>query len=62
MKPDCYMASIDLKDAYYNVAIVEEHQIYLKFLFDGKLYQYTCLPNSLSGAPRICDRLWDKRA
>ena len=23
MKPDCYMASIDLKDAYYTVAIAD---------------------------------------
>ena len=53
IKPDCYMASIVLKDAYYTVAIAEEHQKYLKFLFDGKLYQYTCLPNGLSSAPRI---------
>ncbi|XP_068704131.1 uncharacterized protein [Montipora foliosa] len=57
MKPDCYMASIDLKDAYYTVAIAEEHQKYLKFLFDGKLYQYTCLPNGLSSAPRIFTKL-----
>ena len=57
MKPDCYMASIDLKDAYYTVAIAEEHHIYPKFLFDGKLYQYTCLPNSLSGAPCIFTKL-----
>ena len=57
IKPDCYMASIDLKDAYYTVAIAEEHQKYLKFLFDGKLYQYTCLPNGLSSAPRIFTKL-----
>ena len=30
------MASIDFRDAYYTVAIAEEHQKYLKFLFDGK--------------------------
>lgn len=32
IKPDCYMASIDLEDASYSVAIAEEHQNYLKFL------------------------------
>ena len=59
IKPDCYMASIDLKDAYYTVAIAEEHQKYLKFLFDidRKLYQYTCLPNGLSSAPCIFTKL-----
>ena len=57
IKPNSYMASIDLKGAYYTVAIAEEHQKYLKFLFDGKLYQYTCLPNGLSSAPRIFTKL-----
>lgn len=53
MKPGCYMASIDLKDAYYSVPVAKEHQKYLKFVFNGTLHQYTCLPNGLSSAPRI---------
>jgi hypothetical protein len=57
MKPGCYMASIDLKDAYYTVAIHTEHQKYLKFEFNGILYQYTCLPNGLASAPRIFTKL-----
>ena len=28
MKPDCYMASVDLKDAYYGVSINSSHQKY----------------------------------
>ena len=57
MKPGCYMASIDLKDAYYSVTVAKEHQKYLKFVFNGTLYQYTCLPNGLSSAPRIFTKL-----
>ena len=57
MKPGCYMASIDLKDAYYSVPVAKEHQKYLKFVFNGTLYQYTCLPNGLSSAPRIFTKL-----
>ena len=57
MKPGCYMASINLKDAYYSVPVATEHQKYLKFLFNGTLYQYTCLPNGLSSAPRIFTKL-----
>ena len=34
-----------------------EHRKYLKFLFNGTLYQYTCLPNGLSSAPRIFTKL-----
>ena len=57
MKPGCYMASIDLKDAYYTVAVHFDHQKYLKFIFEGTLYQYTCLPNGLSSAPRLFTKL-----
>ena len=57
MKPGCFMASIDLKDAYYTVPIHHEFQKYLKFQVDGKLYQYTCLPNGLSSAPRLFTKL-----
>ena len=39
MKPGCYMASIDLKDTYYSVPVVIQHQKYLKFVFNGTLYQ-----------------------
>jgi carbamoylphosphate synthase large subunit len=42
MKPRCYMASIDLKDAYYCVPVNPEHQKYLKFMWKGRLYQFTC--------------------
>ena len=31
MKPGCFMASIDLKDAYYSVSIHSDCQKYLKF-------------------------------
>ena len=57
MKPGCYMASVDLEDAYHTVAIHPEHQKYLKFEFNGGLYQYTCLPNGLASAPRIFTKL-----
>ena len=31
IKGNCYMASIDLRDAYYSVPVCKEHQKYLKF-------------------------------
>lgn len=57
MKPGCFMASVDLKDAYYTVPIHPAHQTFLKFLFNGVLYQYTSLPNGLASAPRIFTKL-----
>ena len=50
MTPGCFVASIDIKDAYYLLPIHKEHQKFLKFKFKGTLYQYTCLPNGLSSA------------
>ncbi len=32
------MAAIDLKDAYYSVPMTTEHQKYLKFSWEGQLY------------------------
>lgn len=57
MKPGRFMASVDLKDAYYTVPIHLLHQKYLKFWFDGIFYQYTCLPNGLANAPQIFTKL-----
>ena len=55
--PNCYMASIDLKDAYYCVTVHENDQKYLKFQWQGKLYQFTALPNGLSSGPRDFTKL-----
>ena len=52
IEKDCFMASIDLKDAYYSVPITKEDRKYLRFLWQGTLFQFTCLPNGLSCAPR----------
>ena len=47
-----YMASIDLKDAFYSIPIHPEHQKYLKFVVLSKVYQYTCMPNGYG--PAMC--------
>ena len=52
VRPNCYMGSIDIKDAYYSAPVCEEDQRYLKFIFDGQLFQFTCLPNGLCSGPR----------
>ena len=57
MRPGCFMASVDLKDAYYTVPIHPSHQKYLKFCFDGVFYKYTCLPNGLTSASCIFTKL-----
>ena len=51
MTPNCYMVKVDIKDTYYSVPILLEHQKYLKFNFTGKPYQYSCLSNGLCAGP-----------
>ena len=57
IEKDCFMASIDLKDAYYSVLIRREDRKYLCFIWRGTLFQFTCLPNGLSCAPRKFTKL-----
>ena len=51
VKQNCYMVSVDLRDAYYTIPISVRYRKYLRFEWQGKLYQYTCLPNGLSSVP-----------
>eukprot|EP00794_Sanderia_malayensis_P013521 gene13521-14933_t len=57
VKPNCFMSSIDIKDAYYSVEIDEEDQKFLAFQFQGQNYHFTCLPNGLSCGPRKFTKL-----
>lgn len=57
MNRDCYMASVDLRHAYYSVPVHSDHQKFLKFIWDDQLYAFTCLPNGLTCAPRYFTKL-----
>ena len=57
VKRNCFMASVDLRDAYYSVPIAQEHQKYLKFLWRGQLYKFVCFPNGLAFCPRKFTKL-----
>ena len=53
IRKSCWFAKCDLKDAFYSVAIATQYRKYLKFEWEGELYEFTCLPNGLSTASRI---------
>jgi len=57
MKKNCFMASLDLTDAYYSISIHQDYQKYLKFQIRDQLYKYVTLPNGLSSAPRVFTKL-----
>ena len=52
-----FMASVDLRDAYYTVPIHADSRKYLRFFWNGQLWQYKALPNGLSSAPRLFTKL-----
>lgn len=54
---NCFMASLDIKDAYYSVPVDENFQKYLKFYWKGKLYKFCVLPNGLAPCPRWFTKL-----
>ena len=53
MRPDCFMASVDLSNAYFSIPVAKAHRKYLRFEWCGELFQFKVLPNGLSSAPRM---------
>ena len=54
---DCFLASVDLEKAYYSVPIAERHKKYLRFRFKDQTFEYSCLPNGVSMAPRLFSKI-----
>ena len=52
VRPNMYMAKLDIKDAYYSIPIEKSCQKMLKFTFEGALYQFTSLPDGYTEGPR----------
>ena len=50
---DDFFTSIDLTDAYHAIAMHPLFTRFLTFVFLDTLYQFTCLPQGLTSAPRI---------
>lgn len=57
LSPGYFMASLDIQDAYYLIAINERDKKYLRFRFQGKLYQFECMPFGLNTAPYVFTKL-----
>ena len=55
--PGCYLASLDLKDAYYSVPIHPDYTKFLKFIWKNQLYKFLVLPNCLCCGPRKFTKL-----
>ena len=54
-----FMASLDLKDAYYSIPINPDHTKYLKFTSKGQWFKFPVLPNGLCSENST--NLWNSR-
>ncbi|KAL7306209.1 hypothetical protein TKK_0001650 [Trichogramma kaykai] len=57
MEENCYMASIDLKDAYYLIPMHKSYRKYLRFKHNKNYYEFSCLAFGLNIAPYIFTKL-----
>ena len=46
-----WTVSIDIQDAYLHVPMARSVRKYLRFMVNGRVYQFTCLPFSLATSP-----------
>ena len=54
---ETWAISIDLKDAYFHVAVAPEHTRYLPFAYNGRAFEFLVLPFGQSMAPRVFTRI-----
>ncbi|XP_059381433.1 uncharacterized protein LOC132116575, partial [Carassius carassius] len=59
IQPNDWFVTIDLKDAYFHIQIIERHRKFLRFALEGKAYQYRVLPFGLALAPRTFSKCMD---
>lgn len=57
MSPHCYMAKIDLRDAYFSLPLHPDSKKFLRFKFQDKLYEFNCIPFGLCTAPFLFTKL-----
>jgi hypothetical protein len=57
IRSGCFVASIDIMDAYYSIPVADEDRKFLMFEPKGTFSQFTCLPNELSCAPRAFTKI-----
>ena len=57
MVQGCFMSTLDLKDAYYLISIAEASRKFLRFNFQGTLFEFNCLPFGLNVAPYVFTKL-----
>ncbi|XP_057333596.1 uncharacterized protein LOC130672847 [Microplitis mediator] len=52
-----FMGTIDLKDAYFLISVWKPHRKFLRFIFNGKIFEFVCLPFGLCTCPLTFTKL-----
>ena len=53
----CWFLSLDFTDAYYSLAIDPRYRKFLRFQFEGRLYEFTCCPMGLRTGSRLFTKM-----
>lgn len=53
-----FMASIDLQDAYFQIPVHPASRKFLRFMFEGDIFQFKCLCFGLATAPQVFTRVF----
>ena len=57
IRPNMYMAKLEIKDTYYSIPIYEPHQKFLKFEYKSRLFKFMVLPNGYTEGQRKFTKL-----
>jgi hypothetical protein len=57
LRPNDFIATIDLKDAYFTVPIHADHSKFLRFCWNGLVHEFIVLPFGLASAPCVFTKL-----
>ena len=57
LKPNIFMASLDIQSAFSHAYILPHHQKFLCFEWAGKYYEFKCLPQGATCSPRLFVRI-----
>ncbi|CAC5393416.1 unnamed protein product [Mytilus coruscus] len=57
LKVGDFMLKIDLKEAYSVLSISQNHRKFLRFKWEGTLFEYTALPFGLAEGPRLFTKI-----
>lgn len=53
LSPHCWLAKIDLKNAFYSLAMRKRDRAFLRFTWEEEIYEFLRMPNGFSQAPRV---------